>query len=79
MRVLSHDAFARVEYLRESVHLEGVIGRDTCAWCGGAGRNISKRRRVLYRYGYQKDGLTTSPKFENLLFCSKECHDLYWH
>ena len=76
MRVLKHDPYARIEYLRESVHLSELTGPG-CAWCGGAGRHIRNDERVLYRYGHQDDGLTTRPAFEESLFCSKSCHDSY--
>jgi hypothetical protein len=76
MRYLSRDSFARITYYRESVHVE-EFNHSTCKWCGNPGKSIVNNERVLYRYGYEKDGIYTRVQFDNGLFCCKSCHDDY--
>ena len=55
---VSHDAFARIETLREKAS-------GTCAWCGGKAR---------FRYGTRSDGVTTRPFLNPRAFCNIKCY-----
>lgn len=74
MRYLSRDPFARLDFVRKSVHLGELTG-PTCAWCGSPGRHISGFERVLYRYGYEDDNCHVY--LSEKLFCCKSCYECY--
>ena len=72
-KVISRDPFARVELIREIVHLGELTG-PTCEWCGCAGK-FNKSGRTLFRYSYEDD--SGRRHFNEKLFCCVSCFRAY--
>lgn len=63
---IGRDPFARGEYHRESIGDHGP-----CSWCG-------RESRVLYRYGWESDGIATCPpRLHPRAFCSFPCFSAF--
>lgn len=65
--VISHDAFARYELIRQTVETS-----SSCTWCGNR-RNGGK----LFQYGTLDDGVYTYPNWQRAYFCSISCMRMY--
>lgn len=72
MKVISHDAFARVELVREvSDHVHD------CVNCGQL-RSPRGKALALYRYGTRRDNQDAHRiNWHRGYFCGKSCYDSY--
>lgn len=73
MRVISHDPFARLSFVRLTIPRADTFGAPTCAFCGGLGR---------YSYTYRRDDSLSGRDTERELwgakrFCSVSCFRSY--
>jgi hypothetical protein len=69
---LSHDPYARHSIIRRIVHT-----LTTCQWCGNARKTDKDGKNVLFQYGSEDDSISARQHWEDGLFCSKTCHDIY--
>jgi hypothetical protein len=71
MRTVVRNSFARETITSERVR----TNRETCAWCGSAGRGTDGRRWLL-RFHVDRDR-NSGPILGGRLYCERSCAESY--
>jgi len=75
MKIISHDAFARTELIRQRIYIT-MHEKTVCEWCG----NVNKTKngeKYLYIYGSSPDDKPLRT-ITGKAFCCVDCYRAYY-